>query len=35
VLSNSFWYEFLMGVGIVFLVLAVTRMIARAKKIGG
>jgi hypothetical protein len=30
--SNSFWYGFLIGVGPVFLVFAVSRMIIRAKR---
>ena len=30
-LSNSFWYGFLMGVGLVFLVFAVSRLIVRAR----
>jgi len=33
--SNSFWYGFVIGVGLVFLVFVVSRMIARAKKTGG
>jgi hypothetical protein len=34
-LSNNFWYGFLLGAGLVFLVFAVSRTIARAKKIAG
>jgi hypothetical protein len=30
-LSNSFWYGFLIGVGLVFLVYFVTTLIARAR----
>jgi hypothetical protein len=30
-LSNSFWYGFLMGAGLVFLVFAVSRLIARSR----
>jgi hypothetical protein len=33
-LSNDFWYGFLIGVGLVFLVFVVSKMIARAKKTG-
>jgi prolipoprotein diacylglyceryltransferase len=33
-LSNSFWYGFLMGVGLVFLIFLVSKLIARAKKGG-
>ena len=29
--SNSFWYGFLMGAGLVFLVFLVSKMIARPK----
>jgi tetrahydromethanopterin S-methyltransferase subunit B len=31
-LSNNFWYGFVIGVGLVFLVFLVTKLIARAKK---
>ena len=34
-LSSSFWYGFVIGVGLVFLVFVVSRMIARSKKTGG
>jgi hypothetical protein len=30
--STSFWYGFLMGAGLVFLIFFVSRMIARAKE---
>jgi tetrahydromethanopterin S-methyltransferase subunit B len=33
-LSNSFWYGFLMGAGLVALIALVSRQIARAKKGG-
>jgi len=33
-LSSSFWYGFLLGVGLVFLVFLVCKLIFRAKKDG-
>jgi hypothetical protein len=29
--SNSFWYGFLMGAGLVFLIFYVSKLIARAR----
>jgi prolipoprotein diacylglyceryltransferase len=29
--SNEFWYGFLLGVGLVFLVFLVTRLLAKAR----
>jgi len=31
-LSNDFWYGFLIGVGLVFLVFLISKLIARRKK---
>ena len=30
-LSNEFWYGFLLGVGLVFLIFLVTRLLAKAR----
>jgi hypothetical protein len=34
-MSNDFWHGFLMGVGLVFLVFVVARMMTRRRKGGG